>query len=111
MVLSINNKGQSEWSNIIHKEQSSDYTDNFLSYTTFNTGADIHFIFNNADKRNQLLIDNVITPEGVLVRNPSLKSYEKGYEFMIRLAKQTGARQIIVPCSYRQQICFAKIEF
>ena len=111
MVLSINNKGQTEWSDIIHKEQSSDYTDNFLSYTTFNTGGDIHFIFNNADKRNQLLIDNVITPEGTLVRNPSLKSYEKGYEFMIRLAKQTGARQIIVPCSYRQQICFAKIEF
>lgn len=111
LVLSINNKGITEWSNIIHKEQSSDYTDNFLSYTTFNTGADIHFIFNNADKRNQLLIDNVITPEGTLVRNPSLKSYEKGYEFMIRYAKQTGARQIIVPCSYRQQICFAKIEF
>ena len=100
-----------EWSNVIHKEQSSDNTDNFLSYTTFNTGGDIHFIFNNADKRNQLLIDNVVTPDGALVRNPSLKSYEKGYDFMIRFAKQTGARQIIVPCSYRQQICFAKIEF
>ena len=111
MVLSINNKGVSEWSNIIHKEQSSDYTDNFLSYTTFNTGGEIHFIFNNADKRNQLLVDNVVTPDGALIRNPSLKSYEKGYEFMIRFAKQTGARQIIVPCSYRQQICFAKIEF
>ncbi len=111
MVLSISNTGQTEWSNIIHKEQSSDNTDNFLSYTTFNTGADIHFLFNNADKRNQLLVDNVITPDGALIRNPSLKSNDKGYEFMIRFAKQTGARQIIVPCSYRQQICFAKIEF
>jgi len=111
MILSINNKGVSEWSNIIHKEQSSDYTDNLLSYTTFNTGSDIHFIFNNADKHNQLLVDNVVTSDGTLVRNPSLKSYEKGYEFMIRFAKQTGSREIIVPCSYRQQICFAKIEF
>ena len=111
LVLSMSNKGVSEWSNIIHKEQSSDYTDNFLSYATFNTGAEIHFLFNNADKRNQLLIDNVITPGGTLIRNPSLKSEERGYDFMIRFAKQTGARQIIVPCSYRQQICFAKIEF
>ena len=111
LVLSINNKGVTEWNNIIHKEQTSDNTDNFLSYTTFNTGVGIHFLFNNSDKRNPLLIDNVITADGTLTRNPSLKSYEKGYDFMIRFAKQTGARQLIVPCSYRQQICFAKIDF
>jgi hypothetical protein len=111
LIISVSNKGETEWSNIIHKDQSSDYTDNFLSYATFNAGAEIHFLFNNSDKRNQLLIDNVISADGTLKRNPSLKSYERGYEFMIRLAKQTGARQIIVPCSYRDQVCFAKIEF
>jgi hypothetical protein len=111
LVQSIDNKGVTEWSNIIHKEQFADITDNYLSYATFNTGAGIHFLFNNSDKRNPLVIDNVIDGDGTLTRNPSLKSYEKGYEFMIRYAKQTGARQMIVPCSYRQQICFAKIDF
>jgi hypothetical protein len=111
LVQSIDNKGVTEWSNIIHKEQFADITDNYLSYATFNTGTGIHFLFNNSDKRNPLLIDNVVAGDGSLTRNPSLKSYDKGYEFMIRYAKQTGARQMIVPCSYRQQICFAKIDF
>ena len=111
LVLSVDSTGKVEWDNIIHKDQSSDNTDNFLSYATFNTGSDIHFLFNNSEKRNQLLIDNVIGADGNLVRNPSLKSYEKGYNFMIRYAKQTGAKQLIVPCSYRDQICFAKIDF
>lgn len=111
LVLSINNKGVPEWSNIIHKDQSSGDTDNFLSYATFNTGAGIHFLFNNSDKRNPSVIDNVVTADGTLTRNPSLKNNENGYNFMIRFAKQTGARQVIVPCSYRNQICFAKIDF
>ncbi len=111
LVLSVNNMGVTEWANVIHKEQSGDNTDNFLSYATFNTGANIHFLFNNADRRNPLLVDNEISPDGNIKRNPSLKSYEKGYDFMIRYAKQTGARQLVVPCSYRDQICFAKIDF
>ena len=111
LVQSTDNKGVTEWSNIIHKEQFADVTDNYLSFATFNTGVGIHFLFNNSDKRNQLLIDNVVSADGTLIRNPSLKSYDKGYEFMIRFAKQTGARQMIVPCSFRQQICFAKIDF
>jgi len=100
-----------EWSTIIHKDQSSSETDNFMSYATFNTGAGIHFLFNNSDKRNPSVIDNVVSADGTVTRNPSLKSNENGYNFMIKFAKQTGARQVIVPCSYRNQICFAKIDF
>ena len=111
LVLSLNNKGVPEWSTIIHKDQSSSETDNFMSYATFNTGAGIHFLFNNSDKRNPSVIDNVVSADGTVTRNPSLKSNENGYNFMIKFAKQTGARQVIVPCSYRNQICFAKIDF
>ena len=71
----------------------------------------MHFLFNNAERRNQLLVDNVISADGELKRNPGLKSAAKDYDFMIRFAKQTGANQIIVPCSYRDKICFAKIDF
>jgi len=111
LVLSLNSKGVPEWGTIIHKDQSSSETDNFMSYATFNTGAGIHFLFNNSDKRNPSVIDNVVSADGTVTRNPSLKSNENGYNFMIKFAKQTGARQVIVPCSYRNQICFAKIDF
>ena len=110
LLLSINNSSLIEWSKVIHKEQLYSEDGSFLSYAAFSTGGDVHFVF-NADKRNKLLIDNVIDTNGSLTRNPSLKGNEKGYEFMVRLAKQTGARHIIVPCRYHQWICFAKIEF
>ncbi len=111
LVLSVSNTGVIEWSNIIQKDQSADNLDNFLSFATINAGGGIHFLYNSSDKRDPLLIDNLITADGKLKRNPSLKSYDKGYDFMIRFAKKTGARQLIVPCSYRGQVCFAKIDF
>ena len=111
LVLSISNKGVIEWSNIIHKTQSSDNTDNFLSFITFNSGAGIHFLYNSSDKRDPLLIENVISADGKLTRNPTLKNNENGYDFMIRFAKKTGARQLVVPCAYRGELGFAKIDF
>jgi hypothetical protein len=111
LVFSVSSTGVIEWSNLIHKEQSSDNSDNFLSFATINTGPMVHFLFNSPEKKDAVLIDNVITADGKLKRNPSLKSYDKGYDFMIRFAKKTGARQLVVPCSYRGQVCFAKIDF
>lgn len=44
-------------------------------------------------------------------RYATLKSYEAGYEFMPKLSKQVGVRQVIMPCIYRGSIAFAKIDF
>lgn len=110
MLLSVNNKGRVEWSKIIYKDQFDDDDDNFLSFSTMNAGDEIHFLF-NGDNKNQIMADHVISPNGSLKRNATLKSMEKGYQFMPRLSKQTGARQILVPCTYRGYICFAKIDF
>jgi hypothetical protein len=110
LVLSINKNGQVEWSRVIHKEQYDDDDDNFLSYSTMTSGGEIHFLF-NIDKKNQIIGDQSITPDGTLKRNPTLKSQEKGYEFMPRHSKQVGSNQVIIPCAYRGYICFAKIDF
>ncbi|HMK03245.1 MAG TPA: hypothetical protein VK489_03600 [Ferruginibacter sp.] len=110
LVMSMNKNGQLEWSKVIHKEQFDDDDDNFLSFSTLNSGGEIHFLF-NMDKKNQIISDQSITADGTLKRNATLKSEEKGYEFMPRHSKQVGARQIIVPCAYRGYICFAKIDF
>ncbi len=110
LVLSVSKSGKVEWNKIIQKDQFDDITDSFLSFSTMTMAGEIHFLFNN-DRRNQIITDQSITPNGTIKRNPTLKSQEKGYEFMPGLSKQVGANQLIIPCSYRGSLCFAKIDF
>lgn len=111
LVLSVSKKGMPEWTNIISKQQNSDDKDNHLSYISFITGGEIHFLFNDVTRREKTLLDNVLLNDGSTKRNPSLRTYDKGYEFMPRFAKQIGARQAIIPCTLRSQLCFAKVDF
>ncbi len=111
MLLSFNKDGGLEWSNIINKSQYDDETDNNISFQIMNTGSEIHFLFNQYERRTLLLNDQSLTPDGKVMRNPTLKNLDKGYEFMPRFGKQVSARQIIIPCLYRNYLCFAKIDF
>jgi hypothetical protein len=82
-----------------------------IGFALVNTGNQLHFLFNSYEKRIQILSDQSITSEGQLIRNPTLKNLDRGFEFMPRHAKQVGLRQVLIPCQYRGYICFAKIEF
>jgi len=108
-VLSIDKNGNREWNNVIHKTQYDDDNENFLSYALLNSGDAIHFLF-NSDNKNQIIADFGITANGTVNRNPTLRSHEKGYQFMTQLGKQVSARVMIVPCIYRGYVCFAKVE-
>ncbi|MBL0145121.1 MAG: hypothetical protein IPP48_04560 [Chitinophagaceae bacterium] len=105
----MNKDGVQEWSKVIQKDQFEDETDNYLSYAAIPFGGEIHFLFNN-DKRNEIVADQSINALGLIKRNPTFKTEEKGHQFMPRLSKQVGAKQIIIPCSYRGYICFAKVD-
>ncbi|MEI8059651.1 MAG: hypothetical protein WCG67_05790 [Ferruginibacter sp.] len=109
LILSLNKLGKLEWSQVIHKDQSDDDNDNYLSFSTINSGVQIHFLFNDDKNKNQIIANQSISPAGILTRNPTLKSQERGYQFMPKLSKQVGANQIIIPCVYRNYICFAKV--
>jgi len=111
IMLSVNINGKLDWSNVIRKAQQSDDTENTISYGVLNTGDKVHFLFNVESKREMLLNDQSISPDGQLSRSPALKSLNGEYEFMPRYGKQTGIRQIVLPCRYRNYICFAKIDF
>ncbi len=110
-VLSFNNQGQLEWSNVMGKTQFDDESDDLLSYQLMNTGSEIHFLFNQQERRNNLLTDFSVRPSGELTRNPTLKNLDKGYEFMPKYGKQVSSRQMIIPCAYRNYICFAKLDY
>jgi hypothetical protein len=110
-IFSFSNKGDLEWSNVIRKDQYDDDSDDRISYNLMNTGGQLHFLFNLQEKRSLLLNDFSLTPDGQINRNPTLKGLDKGHEFLPKYGKQISARQFIVPCFYRNYICFAKIDF
>lgn len=110
LLLSISKTGKTEWGKIIQKDQFDDNEENFMSFSTMNSGGEIHLLFNN-DKRYQVISDQSITPGGTIKRNPTLRSPKRGFEFMPKLSKQIGPGELIVPCAYRGYICFAKIDF
>lgn len=110
LVLSISKTGQLMWSKVLHKSQFDNEEENFLSFSTMISGNEIHFLFNN-DRKYQIISDQAIAADGTIKRYPTLKSPQKGYEFMPSLSKQVGANQIIIPCVYRNNICFAKVDF
>lgn len=110
-LISFEPNGKMEWSNVMRKAQFDDNTDNYIGFGLFNTGADLHFIFNVQEKRTMILSDQSISPAGQVDRNPTFKNLDKGYDFMPRHAKQVGSRVAIVPCQYRGYTCFAKVEF
>ncbi|RYD77317.1 MAG: hypothetical protein EOP53_13185 [Sphingobacteriales bacterium] len=111
LILSIGKNLQMEWNNVILKSQSDDDDDSFISFGTMNTGAEINFLYIEKEKNSQIISNQSISPYGNLFRYPTIKSREAGYEFMPRLSKQIGARQVMMPCVYRGNICFARIDF
>ena len=110
-VISFDPKGAMEWSNMIRKTQYDDNTDNHIGFSMLNAGDQLNFIFNLQEKNQNVLTDQTVTPDGRINRNPTFKNLDKGFEFMPRLSKQIGLRQIIVPCMYRGYTCFAKIDY
>ena len=110
-VLSFDNTGKLEWSNVIHKEQFDDETDDRISFLMANTGSHIHYLFNLDEKRSLLLNDYMLSADGRINHNPTLKNLDRGYEFLPKYGKQVSGYQLIIPCYYRNYISFAKIEF
>lgn len=110
-VLSFDSVANMNWGNIIHKSQYDDGTDNMLGFGIFKSLTNVQFLYNEYERRNLLLSLQSIDTQGEVIKMPTLRNLDKGYEFMPRYAKQTGAKELIVPCVYRNFICFARIVF
>jgi hypothetical protein len=111
MILSFDKNSNMEWSNVIPKSQFDDDGVNQISYQTMNTGGELHFLYNQFDKRTLLLMDQSISAEGKITRLPTFHNLDKGYVFLPRIGKQVSSNQIVIPCQFRNYLCFAKIDF
>jgi hypothetical protein len=110
-VMSFSSDGKPEWFNAIGKSQFDDESDDAVSYLVMNTGGQLHFLFNNQERRNNFLTDYAISGSGQLTRNPTLKNLDRGHLFLTKYGKQVSAKQMIIPCMYRNYICFAKVDY
>ena len=110
-ILSFDKGGNLQWSDVIHKEQFDDEGDDRISFQLANTGTQLHYIFNMDEKRTLLLNDFMLSRDGNISHNPTLRNLDKGYEFLPKYGKQISSFQIVLPCFFRNYICFAKIEF
>ncbi len=111
MILSFDKNSNLEWSNVIQKSQFDDDGNNLISHQLVNTGGALHFLYNQYERRTLLLSNQSISPDGKLTRYPTLRNLDKGYEFMTRYGKQISSNQIVIPCLFRNYLCFAKIDF
>jgi hypothetical protein len=110
-ILSYSKQGALEWSNFVNKEQYDDDNDAFLSYEMCNTSHALQFIYNEPFRRAYLVTVMNVTPDGKLSKLPTLRGLDQGYQWMPRYGRQISARQVVIPCIYRNYICFAKIDF
>jgi hypothetical protein len=111
LIVSIDSALKLKWENVILKKQTDDDNDHFLSYGIMNAGAEINFLFIEKERNSQIISNQSVSTYGKLYRYPTLKSRESGYQFMPRLSKQVGTKQVIMPCVYRGNICFARVDF
>ncbi|UEG50277.1 hypothetical protein LK994_02160 [Ferruginibacter lapsinanis] len=112
IAISFDKHSAMEWCRIISKEQFAEENDNYLSFINFNTGGQIHFLYNLVERKRQLLSDYSIAADGTTKRNPVFRTLDEGYEFMPQFSKQVSSRQLILPCTYRGNlICFAKVDY
>jgi len=110
LALSYDAEGQREWKAFVRKEQYSQEDGGvFSSYAMMNTGGSLGFLFNDFNTARSHIQLAVIDAEGRV----TMKLLQPGQEtdWLPRYAKQVASREIVVPCFYKREICFAKIVF
>ena len=111
LVLSFDKNSNMEWSNVVPKSQFDDDGSNQISFQTMNTGGELHFLYNQFEKRTLSVDGSEYFARWQSTRFPTFHNLDKGYDFMPRIGKQMASNQIVIPCLYRNYLCFAKIDF
>ncbi len=111
LILSFDKNSNLEWSNVITKSQFDDENDLQISFKMVNTGGEVHFLYNESEKRTSLLTDQSDSSDGKITHYPTFHNLDKGYEFLPRHGKQISSNQIVIPCIYKNYLCFAKVDF
>lgn len=110
-LFSFDSIATMKWASIISKSQYDDENDNFIGYGIYKTSSAINFLYNQFERRTLLVNMQSVNAKGVVTRSPTLKNLGQGYEFLPRFAKQVSKNEVLIPCQFRNYLCFAKIVF
>jgi hypothetical protein len=110
LVMSYTADGNPEWHSFIRKEQYSQEDGGmFSSYSMLNTGGGLGFLFNDFNSKRSRIQLSTLDSSGVQSSGFMDAGNQDDPDWLPRSGKQVAAREIIVPCLRKKQICFAKI--
>ena len=110
LALSYDGEGNREWHSFVRKSQYSQEDGGiFSSYALVNTGSSLGFLFNDFNRaRSTIQLATVDELGGVSVQ--AFASEVPGTpDWLPRSARQISARELVVPCLRRRQLCFARV--
>jgi hypothetical protein len=112
MAMSYDGEGKQEWKTFIRKNQYSlEDGGIFSSFGLLNTGGALGFLYNDFNSLRSSVQLASLEGTGDVKMQPLRKMQDDDADWLPRSGKQTGAREFVVPCMRRRQICFAKIVF
>ncbi|MBA3827633.1 MAG: hypothetical protein H0X33_01735 [Taibaiella sp.] len=112
MALSYDGQGNRQWDAFIYKNQYSIEDGGlFSSYILLNTGGSLGFLYNDFRENGSGVQLATIDGDGKVNGHSFGASGGDNPDWMPRSGKQVSAREIVVPCLHKKQICFAKVIF
>lgn len=110
-IIGVDSSLNMDWTANIKKDQFDVENDNFLSFSSFNAGGELHFFYLDKVQQKEIVSHASIDANGNTKRYPTLRGNELGYDFMPRLAKQVGSKVMLIPFMYLSKIGFALLQF
>jgi hypothetical protein len=112
MALSYNKDGVRDWAADIPKEQYSQEDGGvFSSYALLNTGGTLAFLFNDFHPTRSRIQLATVGADGKTETHSFTAEGNDYPDWLPRFGKQVAARELVVPCFHKKQICFAKVVF
>ena len=82
-----------------------------LHYAFLNSGGTLGFLFNDFDTRMSRIQLATIDADGKTDMRSFTADGNDNPDWLPRHGKQVSAREIVIPCLRKKQICFAKVVF
>ena len=112
LALSYNAEGTREWYAFVRKQQySQEDGGRFSSYSFLNSGGSLGFLYNDFDEKQSKIQLATVDAAGVVDMRSFQVEGTENPDWLPRHGKQVGAKELVIPCLRKKQICFAKVVF
>jgi len=109
IVFYFDNRAHLRWTNEIVKSQYAGVT--YPSFAVINTGSKIHFLYNEYERQTEIMNEQTLSGDGELSSKIPLRNLDFNYQLISLYGKQVSSHEMVFPCRYRNNVCFAKVEY